>query len=150
MDPRDKIINEVAKLACDRITRKVILNLQTLTSTGYPDLNNSWDEICVQVQMEQFITWDLYDDAVRGLVHGFIAKLKDYEQVAIWLQADAASDWQRELMENAGSEDVSMLTDDKEEHVPLDIDDIVYYVTHEYVYMQAGTWSNSRIRDFLD
>lgn len=41
-----------------------------------------------------------------------------------------------------------MLTDDKEEHVPLCIDDIADYVTHEYVYMQAGTWSNNSIRDF--
>lgn len=150
MDPRDKIINEVAKLACERITRKVILKLQRMEPCGFSDLNNVWNEICVQARTEQFTTWDLYDETVKGFVYGFIEKLKNYEQVAIWLQTDAASDWQRELMDNPETADVSTLPDDKEEHVPLCIDDIVDYVTHEYVYREAGLWSNNRIRDFYN
>jgi hypothetical protein len=148
LDPRDKIINEVAKLVCEHITRKVILKLQRMEPCGFSDLKNVWNEICVQTQTEQFITWDLYDETVKGFVYGFIEKLKNDEQVAILLQTDAGFDWQGQQMENAGNEDVSMLTDDKEEHVPLCIDDIVDYVTGEYVYMQAGTWSNSSIRNF--
>jgi hypothetical protein len=115
---------------------------------GYSDLHNIWDEICVQNQTEQFTSWEGYDNTVRSLVYGFIEKLEDHEQVAIWLQTDAGFDWLWQLTENAEKENVSMPIDNKEEHVPMDIDDIVAYVTREYVYWQAGKWSNSRIRGF--
>ncbi len=116
---------------------------------GFSDLNNVWNEICVQVQAEQFTTWDLYDETVKGLVYGFIEKLNDYEQVAIWLQTDAGLDWHWELMENVDKQSISVDIDNKEVKVPIDIDEVVDYVTHEYVYTRAGMWSNSKIRDFL-
>jgi hypothetical protein len=91
VDPRDRIINEVAKRVCKRITRKVILKLQKMKSVGYSDLHNIWDEICVQKQTEEFTSWEGYANAVRSLVYGFIEKLEDHEQVAIWLQTDLDS-----------------------------------------------------------
>lgn len=47
---------------------------------------------CEAAESEQFTTWDRYDETVKGLVCGFIEKLKHYEQVAIWLQTDAGLD----------------------------------------------------------
>lgn len=102
MDPRDKVIDEVAKRLCEPIARKIILRLQKMEPCAVSDLKNLWNEICVQVQSEQFISWDLYDETVKGFVYGFIEKLKNYEQVAIWLQTDGGFDWQVRQMDNAG------------------------------------------------
>ena len=148
MDPRDKVIDEVAERLCERIARKVILKLQKMEACGVSDLKNLWNEICVQVQSEQSITWDLYDNMVKGFVFGFVEKLKNYEQVAIWLQTDAGIDWLWKLTDNAEIENLSMPIDNKGEHAPIDIDDVVDYVTCEYVYREAGRWSNREIRDF--
>jgi hypothetical protein len=147
VDPKNKIVDELATRVCERVSRKIILKLQKLPS-GYGNLKSMWDDICFQKQTEQFISWNLYDDAVKGLVSGFIENLEHYEQAAIWLQTDTGFDWHWDLMAAADREDASVVRDDKNVQIPLIIDEIVEYVANEYVYYQAGRWSNRRITDF--
>jgi hypothetical protein len=115
-DPKDKIVDELAKRVCERITRKVILKLQKLPASGNGNLKNMWDDICLQSQTERYISWNLYDDAVKGFVWGFIEELERFEQVAVWLQTDAGFDWHWKLMAET---DARGVVDDKEVHVPL-------------------------------
>ncbi|MDT3776349.1 hypothetical protein PJI16_02090 [Nitrospira sp. MA-1] len=134
------IVRAVAEQAARRITRKVISVLQMMSETlagDDSDLKTSWDEICVQVQIEASFSWDAYDETVRHIVEGHIVKLLKHEREAIWLQTDAGWDWAYE--ESA----------DREADPEMD-DDIVDYLTREYVYAEAGHWSNARIRALIE
>lgn len=134
------IVRAVAETAAQRITRKVIAHLQSMDETLSGDdsvLKTPWDEICVQVQYEASFFWDAYDDTVQGIVRGYVTELPKHEREAIWLQTDAGSDWDYEEPEDR-------------EPQPVCDDDIVDYLAHEYVYVEAGRWSNARIRAYLD
>jgi len=134
------IVKAVAKIAASRITRKVIADLQRIDHTLSGDdseLKTAWDEICVQVQYEQSIFWDAYDETVRAHVLGHIAKLSVHERQAIWMQTDEGIEWDGRSPK------------DRDDN-PVCDDTIVDYLTREYVYAEAGSWSNSRIRAFID
>jgi hypothetical protein len=67
------IVREVANQASRRIARKVTAVLQRMKDTLSGDdsgLETTWDEICVQVQYEESVLWDIYDTTVRDLVLG--------------------------------------------------------------------------------
>jgi hypothetical protein len=134
------IVRAVAKEAARHITRKVINRLQSMKHTLSGDdseLKTTWDEICAQVQYEESFYWDAYDETVRSYLTGYVAKLPKHEREAIWLQTDAGGDWDCEEPE------------DRESNPVLD-DDIVDYLAREYIYVEAGRWSNARIRAFIE
>jgi len=134
------IASAVAEDAAQRITRKVIADLQRIDDISSGDdseLKTIWDHICVQVQGEHSLFWDAYDQTVRPIVVDCVSKLLKYEREALWLQTDAGIDW--DFKE----------ADDREAY-PVIEDDIVNYVVSQYVYAKAGEWSNARIRAYLD
>jgi hypothetical protein len=134
------IVHAVAEKAARHITRKVITALQGMTDTLSGDdseLKTTWDEICVQRQSEESLSWDAYDETVLAIVRGQIATLLKHEREAIWLQTDAGIDWNCEE------------PDDRELHPVFD-DDIVAWLTNEYVYAKATNWSNDRIRAYIE
>jgi hypothetical protein len=134
------IVAAVAKLAAKRIGRKVIADLQHMQHTLSGDdseLKTTWDEICAQVQYEQSFAWDAYDETVRATVGGYVIDLPTHEREAIWLQTEAGSDWNCEEPESRQT-------------YPVVDDDIVKYITTEHVYVEAGRWSNARIRAYIE
>jgi hypothetical protein len=134
------IVRAVADAASKRIARQVISALcqmkHTLSGDG-SGLKTTWDEICVQLQYEESFNWDVYDYTVRSLVEGYVLELSKHEREAIWLQTDQGEDWDGDEPE-------------QRDPYPVFNDDIIYYVTHKYVYAEAGRWSNTRIRAFID
>lgn len=100
-------------------------------------LQNVWDEICVQVQYQESIYWDAYDEAVRAFVAAAVEELQPFEQEAIWLQTPQAFDWRWD-------------DEAEQERYPVVIDDIVAYIVSEFVLGEAGRWSNTRIRAYLE
>ena len=134
------IVRTVAEQAATRITRKVIRELRQMTVTMSGDdseLKTTWDEICAQVQYEESFPWDAYDQTVRAFVRVHVAKLPRHERDAIWLQTEAGSDW-----------DCEVPTD--READPVRDDDITDWVTRDYVYAEAGSASNARIRAYIE
>lgn len=134
------VVREVAKAASRRVARKAMTNLQRMKHTLSGDdseLTTTWDEICVQVQSEGSIYWDAYDETVRQIVSHCVADLDNHERAAIWLQTKVGIDWECEEAE------------EREVNPAID-DDIVDYVTSEYLYAEAGRWSNHRIREFIE
>ncbi|HWX34930.1 MAG TPA: hypothetical protein VNZ53_46845 [Steroidobacteraceae bacterium] len=133
------IVSAVAARAARGVGRKTIAALQkrTETTSGDPLLRTVWDEVCVQVQYEESTLWDAYDETVRSFVAAYVEELPEHEREAIWLQTDQGSDWD--------CEDPA----DREPY-PVVNDDIVGYVVHEFVYSEAGRWSNPRIRAFIE
>ena len=134
------IVRAVAQEAATRLSRRAITALQkmkhTLSGDG-SELKTTWDEICVQIQYAESFSWDAYDLTVRSLVSGFVDELVRHEREAIWLQTDAGTDWDCDEPQ------------DREPYPVVD-DDIVDYLLHQYVYAEAGRWSNVRIRAFID
>ena len=135
------IVRAVAEKAARRITRKVIATLQRMRTTLSGDdsgLKTTWDEICVQLQSEESLYWDTYDETVRSIVVVQIAALPKHEREAIWLQTDAGLDWRYE-------------EPDKRESDPTMLDeDIVNWLSKEYVYAEAENSSNPRIRAYIE
>jgi DNA-binding SARP family transcriptional activator len=63
------IVRAVADQATRRILRKTIATLQQMTDRTSGDdsgLKTTWDEICAQVQYEQSIDWDAFDQTARA------------------------------------------------------------------------------------
>ena len=135
------ILSAYAGDLAKRISKRTIAALQKMNITLSGDdseLGNSWNEICVQVQGEQSYFWDAYDETTRSIVGRVVDGLKVHEKQALWLQCDPGSDW---------------LSDDRseaKESPPVFDGDIVEYIVQEYIYKEAGSWSNRRIRGFFD
>lgn len=136
-----RIVRTFAEMVCQRMTRKVIADLQRMESSSLlgddSGSSNTWDEICMQIQYDQSFYWHAYDFTVRSLVDAYVEDLADFEREAVWLQTQEGEDWDCE--------------DDMERDLyPVSIDDIVAYIMESFVYADAGRWSNSRIRNYID
>jgi len=135
------VVRALAEHVCQRLTRRLIATLQkmsrVLLSGEDSGLRNSWDEICVEVQFEASFSWDAYDETVRRFAKAHVVKLLPHEREAIWLQTPASENWDGEV-------------ESQREPYPVLDDDIVEYLVSEYLYSEAGNWSNSRIRQYLE
>jgi hypothetical protein len=99
-------------------------------------LQNTWDEICVQLQDQHSYCWDAYEETVIDVIARHVRSLERHEQIAIWLQTDAGWDWGN---------------DEPKDRAPLSWseDEVVEHLLHR-VFEQGGDWSNHRIRTFLE
>lgn len=134
------VVRALAKAVCQRITRRMIATLQKMNDgllSGDSGLQNTWDEICVQIQYDRSIFWDAYDETVRSLVVSEVEELQTYEREAIWLQTTEGIDWRCK-------------DESRREPYPVWNRDIVEYLLNEHLYNEAGRWSNQRIREYLD
>jgi hypothetical protein len=73
---------------------------------------------------------------VRQTVSAEVTELVTHEREAIWLQTSAGEDW------DAADEE-------SREEYPVAKDEIIEYMTTQYVYSAAGDWRNKRIRKYL-
>lgn len=138
---QNRIVRAVAEGAAKRLCRRAVARLQKMHHTLSGDdseLKTTWDEICIQVQGDQSLFWDAYEQAMRDALAWDVSRLPVHEQHALWLQTQEGEDWE--------------FKDDEAERnePPVLEDDIVEYVIRDYVLAEAGRWSNSRIRAFLD
>lgn len=135
------IVRDLADGVCRRITRRVMRSLQAMTDTRLSGddsvLANVWDEVCVQVQFEESVFWDAYEQTVTSVVAGEFAKLAPHEREAVWLQSPEGVDW-------------SCCDEAEREPSPASDADAVAHIVHEFVYEEAGRWTNPQIRQYLD
>ena len=138
-EPERAILKILADKIALRITKKSIAELQKIKSTLSGEdtpLKNAWDEICVQIQGEESLFWEVYKETVNQIIRFYISKIEPYERNALWLQTDAAIDW--------------MYDYDTDDEPPASEDDIVEYIFNEFIYKKADEYTNHRIRKFLD
>lgn len=135
-----RIVEDVARAAGKGIAQQVMAELQQMPQTLTGDdsvLETVWEEVCVQVQYEQSYAWDFYHDTVVGIIARHMTALSEYETEAIRLQTNAGEHWS------------SRDPDDREKD-PVWEGDYLFYVANDYVYSEAGRWTNARIREYLD
>ncbi len=133
------IVSALAQDVEKRAVQKAIADLQELRDTLSGDesgLETVWDEICVQVQFEQSFVWDTYETVIRNTLAGIVEALPGFEREALWMQSDAALEWEcREPGER--------------EPYPVNSHDVVEYL-FQAVCESAGSLSNHRIRRYIE
>ena len=149
---KDRLLAKFAETFCRRIANCVRRELQSwddnsMMSGDDSGLKNLWDEICVQVQREESIFWDMYVEIIDSCIERQASKLKPHELMAVW--------WQKEDLED----DVESLsiTKTSEDDEPWDLEDnsylmeeIVTYIREVYVIQDAANYSNKAITEYLD
>lgn len=143
MDFRDKLIKKIADDEVNRICRKVIsmlTKIKDILSGDDSGLENAWDEICVQVQSQQSIYWEMYEAMIFNSIEMVVNDIPYHLQQAIWLQTRAGFDWLCDI-------------DDQDEATDCEpsvyIDNILNYILGE-ILGKADEWSNPRIRMYID
>ena len=137
----DRIAKQLADHVCQRIAKRAISGLQRIAAKLSGDdskLQNPWDEICVQVQSEESFFWHVYEESMTGFLAGEVEQLKQFERDAIWLRTEAGVDWDWDDNPHKPSEP------------PTYDPEITDYVLHKYLLPAAESWSNRRIRAYLD
>lgn len=134
------VVLQLAREAVDRVVTSVIRELDAMTE-GCMSGDDSgprtiWEEFCVQVQSQESIYWEGYEDLVRSAIEREVAKLAAHEMTAIWFQTNPGQDWL--------SED----TEDREAEVFIE-DDVVEHVT-QVAYSFADDFERDNIRAYLD
>ncbi|MEW6027653.1 MAG: hypothetical protein AB1599_10235 [Planctomycetota bacterium] len=144
MNYKDDIIKSIADEECIKIRTAVIVSLLKMKdckqSGEDSPLENLWEEVCVQVQGEYSIFWEMYLDLIYSLILNELEKISKLKQVAIWLQTNGGQDWKWEL-EN--EETVA-------EFPPHNTQEITEYILDEYVLSEADRTTNERIEAYMD
>lgn len=132
-----KFANEIT----DNLINTVIHELQTMHETLSGDdscLENVWEEICVQCQLEKSFSWDAYEQTIETLITVHVEKLKDHERIAVWFQNEEGIDWLND-------------SECDEEEIPIgDVNSDVSFYLFGKIINKATDFSNSRIEEYID
>lgn len=134
-----KIVKALAEAVTQRCIQTAIKDLDNLNDTCSGEgsqLETIWEEICVQVQWEQPLIWEVYEETVKAEIGGLVAELPSHEKQAVWLQTEAGTDWKLEDPDERDSD-------------PVNDDHVEAYLIN-LVYDEAERWSNERIRAFIE
>jgi hypothetical protein len=139
MDYRDRVISAIAERDRKRICRKVILQLQKMTeemqSGDDSPLSNIWDEVCVQVELQESVMWKTYLDTIRSLITRELDRLDIPSKQAMWLQTSNGLKWEIE--------------EENPQHTPYSDEDIVEFVLEDLL-NTASNWTNKRIARYME
>jgi len=140
---KDDIIDYYAEKACKRISQKIIRKLQKMTEgmlTGDDSpLKNIWEEVCVQVQWEEFTVWDLYLYTIKDIIIRELEDVDVNEKEAIWLQTEEGRDWLYDEEK-----------DFERNQIPFCTEEIVIHILNQYILASAVNWHNKRIEIYLE
>mgnify|MGYP000261581455 CR=1 FL=1 len=131
----------LSKNLSEKVTRQTIKYMQsfdTALDIGY--LKNLWDDVCYQSQKQESPFWSHYDDMILRFVSSRLEELSKHEVYAIWLQ---------DLDLYYQLEDAEVDEEQIGENPPYCLDDISRYIMNEYIYREAESWRNDRLRQLL-
>lgn len=132
------IVRNLAEQIGGRIRRGTIRQLQGMSdglSGDNSGLNNVWDEICVQEQLEKSFSWPADEETMRTLIEHEVNSLMEFEREAIWLQTAEGDEWD---CEDADTRDSA----------PVFSEDIVNHLLCQVLEV-ACNWSNKRIKNYM-
>jgi hypothetical protein len=137
MNRASQVLSVFAQERISTTVSQIIRELQGFKETLSGDdsgLENTWDEICVQIQHEYAYQWDLYEDIVKDLIEEEVNKMPLHEQLAIWLETESSYSY-----------------DEDEDDLSLKYDhSAVCHHIKSIIFQKAGNWSNKRIRKYLE
>ena len=133
------VLRKFAEEICNRVSNRVIRSLRSNSTTLSGDestLENAWEEICVQVQFEQSIDWNVYVETIDLETEGEMEQLQEHELAAIWFQTTEGEDWG--------------FTDGDDRVEPHIDRQAVVAVIRDCVLSEANSYTNVRIRMYID
>ncbi len=168
------IVQALGNDVLERLVKKTIRDIEEITTTtsNNPNLENAWDEFCVQAQGEHSIYWEAYQRQLEDCARVNLADLKSYERDAAWFLTEMADQWiderdswryqqwrsrfrneseaEEALSFNYDPEsDTSCPADDEYETHPVFDEDVLDLIKNR-VNSEACNWSNERIRKYFD
>lgn len=147
-----ELIREYANVAADLVAADAVAALKSSTATLSGDdsgLDNTWDEICVQVQGEESFYWDAYLYAMRDAVLSALMKLEKRDQAALWLQTENGWNWHLDFVhEDEGSPPSEC--GGVVPSVPVSDEEIAEYIIQERLLAMAEDYTNEHITAFLN
>lgn len=145
IESHQKIIRSFADVLIERIINRVIRNLQKLdVCLSGLENGNTWDDICIQVQSEISIYWDMYEDTIQGYIEIELEKLSFEEKMAIWYQTEEG---EKLIEDSIFNVDEKLGLEDLDEPTYGEHEVIQFFFSK--VWLKAGEWSNKRIREYL-
>lgn len=128
----EKIVLDWADETSRQITQRIIAELKTMTdgmqSCEDDGLENIWEEICVQLQMDFSVCWGLYDEIVRDLTERALSEQSQLSLAALQYSIDFSEQ------------------DDGYEYNPDEITDELTHV----IYNEAANDRSANITAFLE
>ena len=112
------------------------------------NLNNTWEEICVQVQGEQGYFWEAYESAMRDAILGTLQLLDRTAQETLWLHTDDGRDL-RYALEADEEEGLTSQAGYKQPDIEVYDEAIVRDIIVNQLIPLAINYRNSRIEMFL-
>jgi hypothetical protein len=132
-DVAREVLTQIGDWLIDKAVRGCIVRLRRmpaqLTGSG---LRHAWDEICVQVQGEESIAWNPFQDMVHDTLRHLVSKWPDVHLRVLWLRTDSGQDW---------------LSDEPTGPVPVDIMEVVGMLERELCKAAADA-TNRWIEEF--
>ena len=136
-----------ARLVAEGAKASLIQNKTNLSGED-SELDNTWEEICVQVQDEESFYWEGYKSVMQDAVLGALKFIEQSARAAIWLQTDAGFDFSSDL-EDKGKDGEVPDSNPEGAHIPVNDEDIADYIISDYLIPMADSYSNDRIEHFL-
>lgn len=133
------IVQDLGESVSERVKKEVIRTLDAMEgglSGEDSGLSSLWEELCVQLQHEQSIFWDMYDRTVHETVRFEVDSLPTYEKEALWLLTDEYFDWECE-------------DEDERDTYPVSIPDIVRHMVENGLYEEARSSTNPSVLKYL-
>lgn len=154
---KEDIISYVAGNACNKISKRVVRELQKMTEDllagDDSGLKNIWDEVCVQIRHQYSIYWDFYVTQIESIISDELEKLDSITKRAIWLQTDQGKEWAEEEEEYQNylkDQDFREYCSRRLINPDTNDYDIVDFIMSSFVLSAAANWTNKRIGIYLD
>lgn len=155
---------DVLKCFADAITKRILLKtvcdlraIKDTLSGEDSSLDNAWEEICVQLQDEESVFWEAYEEQTEIYILFHIRELKDHEFLALWFQTEEGREWvdcpmpvvTREYYEQMSEAEKADNRCEDDDRIPACYDDVVYDIK-KALFKQAMEHSNHRIRNYIN
>jgi hypothetical protein len=136
-----------AQLVADAAQAQLMRSKQRLSGDD-SNLQNTWEEICVQVRGEQSYFWDAYESAMRDAVLGVLQFLSWNVMETLWLHTDDGWDLRYD-MDADETEGRTSQPGYERPDIAVDEEVIAQDIITNYLLPLAGNFTNPRVEEFL-
>lgn len=128
---------DIGRLCAKRVAKTLKTLNDSMLSGDDSGLENMWEEVCVQVQLQHSGYWDTYEDMMERMVDHEVSKLKPHQLTAAWLCTESGGEWR--------------FTDEEDREEPVvRTEDVAHWVYTEHLMSLADNYTNERIQEYLD